>query len=100
MSINIYLMKKDLLHLDLIGSLDDEQIISINKEAIKKKLNCFSGLDYIGYTIYNHKQISEIKYEIIKLKDSNELSAALEIIKTAIAKIASNNEYYLVFEGE
>ena len=85
--------------LQLLGSLEIEEVIAISDIASQENLKCLSFLDYIGETVFNKLQIEQIKAELQNLKRFDTISKSLIIIENSVNKIPKDTKYYLMFSG-
>ena len=83
-----------------LGCLNVEDVILLGKIAAANNLHNLPYIDFIGETIFNHRQIDEMKSEINHLNRYNEISKSLDIIQQIIEQIPNNSQCYIKFSGE
>ncbi len=83
-----------------LGTIEQDDLKLLIKIAEEKDFQCLSFLDITGDTIFNKKQLYQVKKEIGLLNDIHELNQQMiNIINLGIDKILSEDYLYLKFEG-
>jgi len=83
-----------------IGEIPKKNIFEFINICEKKNLKCLSFLDIGSDTIYNEKQLYQLKDEVTELeKDQNVDPDILQIIHNGIKMALSDVHLYLIFRS-
>lgn len=98
----LYLRHRDAQVIQLLECLDTENFRVITSLASDFNLRCLPYVDFVGDTIFNHKQLVELIKEITFLKNQENVinEKELDALKTAALVALENPDYYLLINGE
>ena len=84
-----------------IGTITDDDIDIILRDAKQWNLNMLSFLNYAENTVFNRKQVEQLRPELEVLKKKSTVrKEAIQIIEKGIEMVANSNRLYLQFEGD
>jgi hypothetical protein len=98
----LYLRDRNAKVVQLLESLDTENFRQITSTASNFNLRCLPYVDFIGDTIFNHKQLLELIKEITLLKNQETVihGKELNVLETAALAALENPDYYLLINGK
>ena len=100
-AIILYLQDKKYVLLKEIGSITDEEIMALTRAAKEYGLHCLRGIDFVGDTLLNHKQLIALKRELAFLKGmpiGSKLN--ITVLDKAVDEVAGHPDLYLMVNGE
>lgn len=84
-----------------IADIEWEDLFLIRKQEISKELKLIIFISPVGDTVFNQKQIRQLKKEVKQLKEMNNINQEmLDIINKGIDIALQSADLYLKFEGD
>lgn len=84
-----------------IGTITDDDIRIILRDAKQWNLNMLGFLNYAENTVFNRKQVEQLRPELEILKKKSMVrKEAIQIIEKGIEMVVNSNRLYLQFEGD
>lgn len=101
MAVILYLQNKDYHMIKQIGMIIDEEVMALTEVAKKYNLHCLRGIDYVGDTVLNQKQLVVLKQELSFLK-ALDIALHLNIapLEKAADEVMKYPDLYLMVNGE
>ncbi len=96
----IQILDEDGIVEEKIGEVTEKELLEFINSCEKKNLKCLSFLDVGSDTIFNEKQLYQIKKEVAELeKDKQVNQHILQIIRNGIKSALSDVFLYLIFRS-
>ena len=83
-----------------IGEVTEKELLEFINTCEKRNLKCLSFLDIGSDTIFNEKQLYQIKKEVTELEKDKQINQhILQLIKNGIKSALSDVFLYLIFRS-
>lgn len=101
MAIQVRIVDEDGIVQTILGFIEWEDSLALVQIATQLNMKCLNFLDPAGDTIFNEKQIYQIKEEIKTLQDTKKINPeVLNLINKATDEALKDVHLYLKFFGD